>query len=269
MATSVKTSVPRIAMPNPHNRKPSLSASVAQEDSIRNPSLDIPVPLIPREHQQKRSTTPEGEIGQAVSSYSPIDGPAQTPSSAAMKYVPPPPPLRHDSLSPQKGSNDSGYHSGGSAEAKSPVVPIRSMFPVFDPTKSLQQQNYYPQRLVTARTNSSYGRLYRAEHPPSALTPIDRVLGPPSAPPSVANFPLDPLPLHASSQKELNELWEATHGMEPNPKIKSYDLELARYEDGALHMKRILTFPQNRRSKLHSWRRPLHALLYPRHIRHQ
>lgn len=226
---AAKMPVPRIAMPNPHLRKPSLSATVAVDDSMRNSSLDdIPVPAIPGDYQRKRSESPEG-IGQAVSSYSPIDGPSRPISVAAVKYTPPPPPPRHDSLSPNKGSNDSGYHSGGgSASAKSPVVPMRSMFPVYDPTKTLQQQHYYPQRPIATRTTASYARSYRAEYPPSAITPIDRALGPPSAPPSIYNFPLDPLPLHASSPKELMELWEATHGMEPTPKIKSYDLELAR-----------------------------------------
>jgi len=60
------------------------------------------------------------------------------------------------------------------------------------------------------------------------MTPIDRALGPPSAPPSVYNFPLDTLTPRLSTARELLELWEATHGMEPNPKIKSYDLEIAR-----------------------------------------
>ena len=237
MSTPV-TPVPRLALPNPHLRKPSLSSTVAQADSIRNSSIDVPVPAIPKEHQHKRSSSSDGAVGQAVSSYSPIDGPAcsSSPSTASKKYTPPPPPplpksSRHNTASPKSKSNDSGYHSGGStSEAKSPVVPMRSMFPVYNPQVPLAKQHYYPQRPVAARTTSPLSRLGRSEYPPSASawTPIDRALGPPSAPPSVANFNLDALTPHLSSVKELDELWEATHGMEPNSKIRSYDLELAR-----------------------------------------
>jgi len=215
--------VPRLAIPNPHMRKPSLSASVAQNDSLRNSSQDVePVPSIPNEHLHKRSGSSDMDIGQAVTSYSPVHG-SDTPSPAAKKYTPPPPP-RPKHSSPQQ-SNDSGYYSGGTDSAKSPVV-YRSMFPTYDPTKSLSQQNYYPQRPLAAQLGSAQGRL---SYTPSSMTPIDRALGPPSAPPSVANFPLDTLVVsRTSTAKELLELWEATHGMEPNPKIKSYDLELAR-----------------------------------------
>lgn len=217
--------VPRIALPNPHIRKPSLSAAVAQQDTVRNNSQDRePVPSIPAEHQHKRSGSSEVEIGQAVTSYSPIDAP-YTPSAATKKYTPPPPP-RPKHSSPQT-SNDSGYHSGGADSARSPVA-YRSMFPTYDPTKSLNQQNYYPQRPVAAQMGSSQARLYRPSYTPSLMTPIDRALGPPSAPPSVYNFPLDTLTPRLSTARELLELWEATHGMEPNPKIKSYDLEIAR-----------------------------------------
>lgn len=217
--------VPQLALPNPHFRKPSLSASVAQEDTLRNTSQGIePVPSIPQEHQHERSGSSGIEVGQAVTSYSPVDG-TYTPSSAAKKYVPPPPP-RPKHSSPQQ-SSDSGYHSGGNDSARSPVA-YRSMFPTYDPTKSLSQQNYYPQRPVVAQLSSPQARQYRPSYTPSLMTPIDRALGPPSAPPSVANFPVDTLTPHISTARELMELWEATHGMEPNPRIKSYDLEIAR-----------------------------------------
>jgi len=217
--------VPRLALPNPHVRKPSLSASVARDDSLRNSFQDVgPVPSIPNEHLHKGSSSSGREIGQAITSCSPVDG-SNTPSSAAKKYTPPPPP-RPKHSSPQQ-SSDSGYYSGGTDSAKSPVA-YRSMFPVYDPTKSLSQQDYYPQRPVAVQLGSSQRRTYRPSYTPSLMTPLDRALGPPSAPPSVANFHLDTLAPRMSTAKQLLELWEATHGMEPNPRIKSYDLELAR-----------------------------------------
>ena len=195
---------------------------------MRNSSIvDIPVPAIPQEHKHKPSFS--DEIGQAVTSYSPIDGRnyAPSPSSAAAeRYTP-----KNKTSSPQSKSNDSGYASGGSASAKSPVVPIRSMFPIYNPQITLAQQHYYPQRPVAARTNSiSSSKFGRSDYPPcaTAWTPIDRALGPPSAPATIANFPLDTLSPRVSTSKDLLELWEATHGMEPNPRIKSYDLELSR-----------------------------------------
>ncbi|KAK5097977.1 hypothetical protein LTS08_006732 [Lithohypha guttulata] len=226
------TPVPRIALPNPHFRKPSLSSTVAQQDTLRNSTIDnAPVPAIPKEH---RRTDSGYEIGQAVTSYSPINatGYGSPPSSAAHKYAPPPP-SRPYVASPQLKSYDSGYQSGGAESAKSPVVPIRSMFPVYNPSMPLQQQHYYPQRPIALRTKSSQTRMNRLDYasPVSAWTPIDRALGPPSAPASVANFPLDALTARTSTLKELHELWEATHGMEPNPRIKSYDLELTRTEE--------------------------------------
>lgn len=228
IATPV-TPIPRIALPNPHLRKPSLSATVAQDDSVRNSFLEnVPVPTIPKEHQRNDSGL---EIGQAVSSYSPIDKPvySPTPTSAAQKYTPRTSSRQH-AASPRLKSNDSGYQSGGTDSAKSPVVPMRSMFPVYNPAVSLSQQHYYPQRPIALRTKSSSSHLNRQEYysPASAWTPIDRALGPPSAPPSIANFAMDVLTPRMSTPKELSELWEATHGMEPNPRIKSYDLELAR-----------------------------------------
>lgn len=224
--------VPRIAMPNPHFRKPSLSTHIASADSARNSTFEpaVPVPAIPREHQYAPSIS--SEIGQAVTEYSPIDSVPRipTPSSAAQKYTPTSASkLNH--VSPQFKSNDSGYLSTSSPEAsKSPVVPIRSMFPVYNHSLSLQNQQYLPQipRPPPCRRISSSSKMTSQDFPISSLTPIDRVLGMPPAPSSLINFQLDAMVPRASNQKELNDLWEATHGMEPSPRIRSYDLELAR-----------------------------------------
>lgn len=224
--------VPRIALPNPHIRKPSLSTHIANEDSIRNSAFDasFPVPNLPRELQNNDSAS---DIGQAVTEYSPIDSAPRIPtpsSAAAQKYIPrTASKLNH--ASPQSKSNDSGYLSSSTPEtSKSPVVPIRSMFPVYNPAVTLQQQQYHPQlsRPKPARQSSASSWRTTQDFPISSLTPIDRVLGCPPPPPSTFNFQLDTMTPRASTQKELSELWEATQGMEPNPRIKSYDLELAR-----------------------------------------
>lgn len=223
--------VPRIAMPNPHFRKPSLSTHIASADSARNSTFDtaVPVPSIPREHQYAPSIS--SEIGQAVTEYSPIDSVPRipTPSSAAQKYTPIPS-SKLNRVSPQSKSNDSGYLSSSPEASKSPVVPIRSIFPVYNHSLSLQHQQYAPQipRPAPCRRFSSSSKMTSQDFPISSLTPIDRVLGMPPAPSSMINFQLDAVIPRASNPKELNELWEATHGMEPSPRIRSYDLELAR-----------------------------------------
>lgn len=240
MATSLIVPVPpvpRIALPNPHLRKPSLSTHIAESDSIRNSGFDpsFPIPSIPREHQHQHQHQYQdpyaSEIGQAVAEYSPIDGPARVPtpsSSAAHKYAPKSASkLNH--ASPQSKSNDSGYLSSSSPEtSKSPVVPIRSMFPVYNPSVTLQQQQYHPQIPRPVRQMSTSSRRTAQNFPISSLTPIDRVLGSPAPPPSTFNFQLDAMIPHISQPHELKELWEATQGMEPNPRIRSYDLELSR-----------------------------------------
>lgn len=229
--------VPRIALPNPHLRKPSLSTHIASLDSLRNSGFDLsfPVPHIPKDIQINDSAS---EIGQAVSEYSPIDSAPKipTPLSAAaatttQKYTPKQTSkLSH--ASPPSKSDDSGYLSSSSPDtSKSPVVPIRSMFPVYDPSVSLQAQQYHPQlpRPRPLRQDSSSSRRTTQDYPTSFMTPIDRVLSSPPPPPSMFNIQLDAIAPRMSTPKELNELWEASQGMEPNPRIKSYKLELARY----------------------------------------
>lgn len=223
--------VPRIALPNPHFRKPSLSTQIADEDSIRNSGAfdpSVPVPKIPREHQNQDSIS--SDIGQVATEYSPIDGASRSlnSSSAAQKYTPKQATnLRH--ASPQSKSSDSGYLSSSSpGTSKSAVVPIRSMFPVYNPSVSLQQQQYYPQRPQAVRKGSPGSQMTRQESPYFASTPPQYTFGTPSALKSVANFPLDNATHHVSTATDLLDLWEATQGMEPTPRIRSYDLELAR-----------------------------------------
>lgn len=222
--------VPRIALPNPHLRKPSLSTHIANQDSFRNSGFDasFPVPSIPKEHQHNDSSE---DLGQAVAGYSPIDSipRIQDPSSSAAHKYTSEPTSKSSHVSPQSKSNDSGYLSASSPEtSKSPVVPIRSMFPVYNPSVTLQQQQYHPQIPRYIPQSSTSSRRTTRDFPISSLTQIDRVLGTPPPPPSVYNVQLDAITPRISTAQELSELWEATHGMEPNPRIKSYDLELAR-----------------------------------------
>lgn len=63
-------------------------------------------------------------------------------------------------------------------------------------------------------------------------TPIDRAVGNRTAPASLLNFPSDVMSISEpqySSHRELEKLWEASHGTEPGNLLKSFDLEMARY----------------------------------------
>jgi hypothetical protein len=108
------------------------------------------------------------------------------------------------------------------------------MFPTYNPNVPLAQQSYYPQRPFPDRSSSLYSRnnVSRQEYRDSIATPIDRQLGHRTAPPSVINFN-DTASIMAtpvfSSQRELEKLWAASHGTEPNLLIKTFDLEMARY----------------------------------------
>lgn len=238
---SASSGVPRISMPNPHIRKPSLSSQLHTELSgqTATPHHDEPVPSIPAHHlQRKRSESPSIE-----------DTKEQRPSSVINGLPPPPPPLRRTasgryvapeatkkSRSSPMASHDSGYSSSAPA-TKSPVVPFRSMFPAYDPSVPLAQQAYHPTRPLQVRTaRSPYSSSARDSSDVTGMTPLDRALGPRTTPPSIYDtIPETPTP-RASTQKELLALWQATHGMEPNSCIKSYNLELTRTNEATFSL---------------------------------
>lgn len=183
------STVPKISVPNPHKRTPSLhrvSVMPASETSLSPGGESIvikmedqpPLPQFPIHLQEiRRDSTPSPEdIGRAVTTTSPIDGKTPAPpnihsAAAAATYTPSnyqpstfSPPL---SSSLATGSsttlvqNQSHQLSNGKSPMKdpSPIVPIRSMFPTYDPSIPLKQQNYVPQRPIPAYLtgNLSFG----------------------------------------------------------------------------------------------------------------
>lgn len=85
-------------------------------------------------------------------------------------------------------------------------IPMKSMFPRYNPNVSLSEQQYYP-----------------AE--------IDRALGPKTVPASVMNFPLgalEPDEVHYASAAELQGLWEAANGQRPQDLSGTFNLRMAR-----------------------------------------
>ena len=267
-------SVPRIAVPNPHKKTPSLHSVsvVASPDHALSPNGESimikieeqpPLPQFPRHISELRETsrTPSpDDIGLAVSTSSPIDGnsnrgkpvtqpPLPVTSAVAAKYTP----SIYQSPSPQPSftaatgsasnlvsnaapisiTNTAGTTHQSPITGPSPIVPIRSMFPTYNPSVSLKQQNYVPQRPLPAQLSSSLSYVAPREDYRTSLAVPMLSQGPKSSPGSVFNFPMDTLSVNGgpriSNHRELEKLWRASHGTEPDARIGTFDLEMARY----------------------------------------
>jgi hypothetical protein len=262
---SLFPNVPKISVPNPHKRTPSLhrvsvmqspetSLSPGGESIVIKMEDQPPLPQFPIHLQDvRRESTPSPEdIGRAVTTISPIDGktPAQLaiqPASAhsgAATYTPSN--YQSSTFSPPVSSflgtgsattlvQNPGSASNGKSPAKdpSPIVPIRSMFPTYDPSVPLKQQNYVPQRPIPAYLTGSlsFGPTAREEYRSSLSTPFIAP-GLRSGPPSVLNLPTDAVSVNGmpmiSTHRELEKLWHASHGTEPDSRLRAFDLEMAR-----------------------------------------
>lgn len=165
-----------------------------------------------------RSRSPEME--QETVPASPIDG-HKLPSI----IIPPPAKLGKPPL-PQR---DQPTYIDPSPT--SPVVPIRSMFPTYNPSIRLSQQQYFPQRATDIQRENVSREEYIPSRSPSRL---DEALGPRTAPASIVNFPMDIFAKKEptfSSVPELEKLWAATNGgHDPETVIGDFDLRMSRYE---------------------------------------
>ena len=242
-------SVPTIALPNPHNRQPSLNKNIvltaehpARADSgisitapggkdaapnSRNDSLDsctsqdssrIALPSSPLDTYSRTSTPqppPPAVVSQSASSrrYTPGDGLSE-----------------HSAATALSGTGTLVQGDGNAAKSISPI-PLRSMFPVYNPQVPLSQQSYYPQRQTSLQTRLQP----RLDYGSRVGTPsqCDLVTGGlRTAPASIYNSPMDVSSIpdtSFSSPRELEKLWVASHGMEANPDVGSFNLEMARY----------------------------------------
>ncbi|KIV96990.1 hypothetical protein PV10_00800 [Exophiala mesophila] len=259
--------VPKISIPNPqnHKRTPSLHrvSMVTPADSALSPNGESimikieeqpPIPQFPSHMQDSRnsSRTPSpDDIGLAVTTSSPIDG--KTPATgsgqvvtsvAAVKYTP----SIYQSSSPQPSFNAAtGSASNLIQNAApmsttksplgtdpSPIVPIRSIFPTYNPS-TLPQLNHAPKRPTPAQLASSLSfGASRDDYRTSLAVPM-LSQAPKSTPGSVFNFPMDTLSVNGttriSNHRELEKLWQASHGAEPEARISTFDLEMARIDE--------------------------------------
>lgn len=243
--------VPRLATPNPHNRKPSLKA-VAPQTSVKESVVialeEVRVDTLPAElPPQIFVQGPDSEIQTAV-------------SSSPLGYeVPPPPPRPLSQNNPYRSkkkptqstpsSTQSSAQSSPEPESVSSsdtlvrsssdegtvvssVVPMRSMFPVYNPSVPLTHQNYYPQQPLPAYSAHdtsldslrSVAQNYLGQS--SRNSYASRTNGT-----SMVDVPLDELNFRIptySSCKELENLWEATQGIEIDASAPVFDLEMGR-----------------------------------------
>ncbi|EAU35905.1 predicted protein [Aspergillus terreus NIH2624] len=134
-------------------------------------------------------------------------------------------PVTEVSKSPLSADSHKAAAHNTHQSSSSPVIPMKSIFPRYDPNVPLSQQKYYPQL-----PNSPQGRRPRA----LTLSPqpeIDRTLGPKTVPASVMDFPtdvLDQVEVRYSSTEELKDLWEAANGQRPKDLAETYNLRVAR-----------------------------------------
>lgn len=238
-------SVPTVAVPNPKRRQPSLHKihtlhtmgghglkASSGDGSRMDVGSEHPLPTVPTSYSVSHSRTPSDEIGMAVTTISPIDG--STPSPSFPKDLKQG--IGGNTTSPDPGSIGSSTLVQGQqvqSSPKSPIVPIRSMFPVYNPAAPLNRQPYHPQRPVPAHlSNIPRNTISRNSYRNTISSPIDSVVGVRTAPASVLNFPSDLFSLNEhqfSSYRDLEILWAATHGTEPTGSTKTFDLEMSRY----------------------------------------
>ena len=234
--------VPTIARPDPRNRRPSLHEVQVWKPDIPEEPLPTTQPTVKQEPVKRKASPPayprprspslDDYIGVAITTSSPLDG--STPS----QKLPPPPPRANAraKIVPKAVPSSSDPVSSSPTlvqdlPTKSPIVPIRSMFPTYNPTVPLNQQSYYPQRPFPARMSSIARNLSRQEYRSSLSTPIDCAIGVRTAPASILSFPPDVMSISEpqySSHRELEKLWEASHGMEPSNLLKAFNLEMSR-----------------------------------------
>lgn len=170
------------------------------------------------------------------------------------------------------------------------------MFPTYNPNLPLSQQQYYPQRQACLQGQVAS----REEYSPNLTSPsvLDKVLGgAKTAPSSVLDFPMDDIVINKnpqfSSTRELETLWDATNGHEPDSTLTGFDLQMSRYvllllifllslffasliplllsRNRKQGIDRKLSFEplQNRTGHFHLWTNAIFAFLQPSDLQHE
>lgn len=221
--------------------------------SVKRPTVKVepgsPIPL----DEVKDSTKTEAVLLQIIEDTQAV--PPPPPAHVARTKSPATTDVSHFSISPQSprsrsgqanksnsqawsspsslsNSSSSGHTTNSTAppqssQTSSSPVPMRSMFPKFDPKLPLNQQRGPPQM-------ASEAPAARPRRPQLTLSPtseIDQVLGPKTVPASVLNFPtgvLEPEDIHYSSVQDLEVLWDAANGQRPQNLFGTFNMQMTR-----------------------------------------
>ncbi|KAI9844017.1 MAG: hypothetical protein M1837_005952 [Sclerophora amabilis] len=225
---------------------PSKATRPKRKGSRRHASK--PVPLVSVSERAK-SPSPNEEIltrissketPSPVSSIPPSNLPrAPTPSAA--------PPSRARAASPALTSNGSTFSDGStlvrSNSNASSAVPMRSIFPRYDPSLPLSRQLYrptqtspshIPREIISKQPYSP--SVYSAQSPGNTVSPgRGYPVGPATAPCTITTFPSGilgkPEP-QFSTREELADLWDAANGQSTSEKGRTFALKMIR--DGTI-----------------------------------
>ncbi|KAJ5290208.1 uncharacterized protein N7443_010461 [Penicillium atrosanguineum] len=137
-------------------------------------------------------------------------------------------PSQSPSNTSSSGRTVSSAVSPQSSQSSASPVPIRSIFPQFNPKLPLNKQHFNPP--MHAETPAAKPR-----RPQLTLsTPssdIDQALGPKTVPASILNFPagvLEPEEIRYSSPQELELLWEAANGQRAQNLFGTFNMRMTR-----------------------------------------
>ncbi|CAL5867500.1 uncharacterized protein PFLUO_LOCUS1719 [Penicillium psychrofluorescens] len=198
------------------------------KNPFRRPNLNKPVGVPPQIIEDTQGTKTTTNVGR--STPEPSRGPIspQTPESPGRRAKTQP---QHDSPSTVSSSTRTATSAASPQSSQSSMspVPIRSMFPQFDPKLALNQQQYCLQESKDAQPS-------RPARKPKKLTlnttsDIDQFLGPKTVPASVLNFPTDDLEseeIRYSSTSELGILWQTANGQRPPELCGTFSLPMTK-----------------------------------------
>ncbi|KAL4794614.1 hypothetical protein BDV19DRAFT_364493 [Aspergillus venezuelensis] len=188
---------------------------VVEPSSIKPPP-QVHVPPLP-----PRSTTPE--LRQAPSEESLYSSSPQVERRPAMtnEVIP--------SSSTGNADGQAGLRPATPPKpSASPVVPIKSIFPQFNPNAAPTQHQYH------GRANSFSRPRRRPEGLRLDITPapeIDRALGPRTVPADVHDFGmLSPAEIQCSSSKQLKALWDAANGQRADHLTQAFNIRMERLD---------------------------------------
>ncbi|KAK2742376.1 hypothetical protein FQN55_007910 [Onygenales sp. PD_40] len=140
------------------------------------------------------------------------------------------PPRPHIHTSPDPSSTEPGHIESGSPvqielttpskSPTSPVIPMRSIFPRFNPRVRLSQQFYFPQRATP--DNLPREVISRCDYSPSVTSPQS------GFPHTKRKSTELAVASKLSSTEQLARLWEATNGEGPDPALGTFHLRISK-----------------------------------------